>query len=265
MGRKTHCAFAAMLETVPCRVVLVMTMQTNTQDDETTRGPAPFREALAELVQIGMIVARMVGRVAAAETALAEAAASAGVEDGVLPLATSLAEAIAADQAASAAAEARRDAVGRAEVVAACFTQVSRAIRRTVMLAERLDRGWARPCGADNRHAMARRQIVRAVSDAIARDADGEAAEGLTEAFRERLDSLDRLDEIGDRPIEDIIREICRDLGVDPVRMRFAAAGQSPARHAAVDLPPGVRPPGGIELPGAGAGARASPARAKRR
>jgi hypothetical protein len=215
----------ALLETVGGRVVLVVTMQTNPSRSDDPRGPEPFRLALAELVQIGMSVARMIGRAAEAETALADAAASATAADGASPVATSLAEAIEADRAASAAAEARRDVAARTAMVAAAFTQVSRAIRRTVWLAERLDRGWARPGGADTRHAMARRQIVRAVGDAIAGEPDAEA---LYESLRERLDSLDTLDEIGDRPADDIIRDICRDLGVDPARLRFARTGEPP-------------------------------------
>ncbi|WP_158742902.1 hypothetical protein [Acidisphaera sp. L21] len=190
-----------------------------------------------------MSVARMIGRAAEAETALIEAL----VADGVAPVATSLAEAIEADRVAVAAGEARRDAVGRTEIVAAAFAQVSRAIRRTVLLAERLDRGWARPGGADDRHAMARRQIARAVSDAIARDADAERAERLTGALRERLDSLDTLDDIGNRPAEEIIREICRDLGVDPGQL-----------DATVASPPGDA---NVRAPGAERRARGSPPR----
>jgi hypothetical protein len=187
-------------------------MQTHAIDQtEITAAPAPFREALAELVQIGMVIARMIGRVAEAEMAVA-AAASVIVAEDALPVATSLAEAIEADRAASAAAEARRDAVGRTEAVAAAFTQVSRAIRRTVLLAERLDRGWARPVRADNQQSMVRRSI--------ARKADGNRAEGLVDALRERLDSLDTPDDISGWSTEDLIRAICRDLGVDPVRMQ---------------------------------------------
>jgi hypothetical protein len=85
--------------------------------DETARAPEGFRDALAELVQIGLSVARLVGRVAEAETALAEAASQISVADGVSPLAESLAQAIEADRAAAAAAEARQTVVARAEIV----------------------------------------------------------------------------------------------------------------------------------------------------
>ena len=190
--------------------------------------PAPdgFRAALAELVAIGMSVARMVGRSAETEIALADAAAY-GAAEGVPALATSLAEAIEADRAIAAAAEARGTVVPRVEAVTRAFAQVSRAIRRTVLLAERMDQGWARPGRADNRHAMARRQIARGVADAIASEADGTRKERLTEALAERLDALDEVEEIGNRPAEEIIREICRDLGVDPVRMRLGPGGRA--------------------------------------
>ncbi len=46
---------------------------------------------MAELVQIGLSVARLVGRVAEAETALAEAASQINAAEGVSPLAESLA------------------------------------------------------------------------------------------------------------------------------------------------------------------------------
>ena len=199
---------------------------TLSRPDDTTSAPEPFRAALAELVQVGMSVARMVGRAAEAETALAEAAATATVAEGVSPLATSLAEAMAADQAAAAAGEARRAVITRTEIVAAAFAKTARAIRRTIFMAERLDRVWARPVAADDHLAMARRQIARAVSDAIARDAEGDRAERLTETLAERLDALDTLDDVTSRPAEDIIRDICRDLGLDPARMTPRPAAQ---------------------------------------
>ncbi len=118
--------------------------------------------------------------------------------------------------------------MGRTAIVAAAFGQVSRAIRRTVLLAERLETGWARPIRVDDRQAMARRQIGRAVQDAIARNADAGEAERLTEALRERLDSLDALEDIGDRPAEQLIREICRDLGLDPVGKWNLPASEHP-------------------------------------
>ena len=193
--------------------------------------PAPdaFRDALAELVQVGLCVARMVARVAEAETALAAAAVRAAEAEGDLALPTSLAEAIEADRATAAAATAQETMVPRTEAVARAFRVVSRAIRMTVLLAERLDRGWARHGARDDRHAMARRQIVRAVADAIAQDSDGPRAERLTEMASERIEALDVEAAIGDRPAEDIIAEICRDLGLDTVRVALRSPAQDTA------------------------------------
>ncbi len=51
------------------------------------------------------------------------------------------------------------------------------------------------------------------------RSNDGFRAERLTEALADRLESLDVETELADRPAEEIIREICRDRGLDPKRM----------------------------------------------
>jgi hypothetical protein len=206
--------------------------------DAPTPAPQAFRDALAEFVQIGLSVARLVGRVAEAETALAEAASQINVAEGVSAMAESLAQAIEADRATAAAAEARPTVVARADSITEAFARVSRAVRLTVMLAERLDRGWARRGMSDNRRAMARRQIARGVADAIAREADGERAERLTEALADRLESLDVENELGDRTAEEIIREICRALGLDP-----APILESPSVRAA------ARPSEGAEAP----------------
>ena len=212
-----------------------------------------MRDALAELVQIGMSVARMVGRVAEAETALALAASQAVATGEETALAGSLAEAIEADRATAAAAEAQQTMVPRAEAVAKAFRLVSRSVRMTVLLAERVDRGWARQGASDDRVAMARRQIARAVTDAIGQDADLERAERLTEALAERMERLDVEAAIGNRPAEDIIAEICRDLGLDPARMTVrpplggvAGEGDRPAAgESGWKAGPKRRPPDG--------------------
>jgi hypothetical protein len=82
--------------------------QTTPRPAKTTPAPRAFRDALAELVQIGLRVARMVGQVADAEMAQADAVRQAGAAAGVSPLATSLAEAIEADRAAAAAVKCAR-------------------------------------------------------------------------------------------------------------------------------------------------------------
>jgi hypothetical protein len=64
-------------------------------------------------------------------------------------------EAIEAYRATAAAA--RHTVVARADSVTEAFARVSRAVRLTVLLAERLDHGWARRGVSDNRRVMARR------------------------------------------------------------------------------------------------------------
>ena len=211
--------FQSELDSVPRRVFSICSMNFAPPCPvQRPHAPEAYREALAELVQIGLRVARMVGQVADAESALAVAASQAGGAEEPA-LAGSLAEAIEADQATAAAAEAQETVAARTETVARAFRVVSRSVRMTVLLAERLDRGWARQGAADDQHAMAKRQIARAVADAIGQDADGERAERLTEAFAERMEQLDVEAAIGSRPVEDVISEICRDLGLDPARM----------------------------------------------
>ena len=188
------------------------------QSSPNEPSPQHYRDGLAELFQMGLTVARMVTRVAEAEIAVADAAAEVRAAEGASPMPTSLAEAIEADRAFAAAAEARHTVVARADVVTRAFARIARCIRLTVAQAERLDRGWARPTRSDDRRAMARRQVARAVADVIAREAEGERAERLTESLTERLESPDWEDEFEDLPVEEVITRICRDLGLDPVR-----------------------------------------------
>lgn len=208
------------------------------QPTAPSSAPDMFRTALAELVDIGMSVARMVGRTAEAETALADSASGARAAEGVSPVATSLAEAIEADRAAAAAGEARQAVVARTQAVAASFTTVARAIRRTVLLAERIDQGWARRGIADDRQAMARRQIERGVMDAIGREANGSRAEHLADALAERLDRPEMLDEIALRPAAEIIEAVCRELRVGLARM-----APGPREHEAPVASPDGHPP----------------------
>jgi hypothetical protein len=205
--------------------------QTTPRPEPTATAPQELRDALAELTQIGLRVARMIGQVADAETALAESASQAGAAEGASALANSLAEAIEADRAAAAAAEMRHTVVARAQTVAAAFARVSRAIRLTVMLAERLDRGWARGGVPDDRHAMTRRQIARGIADATRRETEDERPEALdTEAG------------IGDRPTPEIIAEICRSLGLDPARMTLRSPLPNAISQAEANWATGAKP-----------------------
>ena len=219
------------------RVVLLWSMSSPLpRADDILRAPDAFRDALTELVGIGMSVARMIGLAAETETALAQSAAQATAEDGVSPMPNSLAEAIEADRAAAAAGEARETVVARTHAVAGAYTEVSRAVRRTVLLAERLDRGWAGRPLADDQHAMAKRQIERGVRDAIEREADGSRADTLNDALMERMDSPDTMDEISLRSADDIIRTICGELKLGLTKLDRGSApnpvrGQSSSAH----------------------------------
>ena len=208
--------------------------RTALRTEQAAPAPQGFRDALAELVQIGLKVARMVGHSADAETDLAEAAAQASATEDASALATSLAEAIEADRAAAAAAEMRQTVTARTTAVAIAYARTSRAIRLTILLAERLDRGWARRSAADDRQTMAKRQIARGIQDAIARETEGERADDLISALAERLETLDTEHEFPNRTAEEIIALICRDLGLDPARMTLRSPLPRPinATHA---------------------------------
>jgi hypothetical protein len=120
------------------------------------------------------------------------------------------------------------------------FDNVTRSIRRCLWLAHEL----AKPAKTTNRIA-ARKRILRQVEDAIQRNTEDDAAEVLHEELRDRLDSPDLDDEIGARPIDDIIADIVRDLGlastmgITPWKRRTPAdleilsahAAQHPRRH----------------------------------
>ena len=93
------------------------------------------------------------------------------------------------------------------------FNGVTLSIRRCAWLAHKL----AQPVKTVDRVA-ARKRIIRKVEDAIQRhDEDGEDAETLNEELMDRLDTLDLEDEIDLRPVEDIITDILRDLGLASV------------------------------------------------
>ena len=87
-----------------------------------------------------------------------------------------------------------------------------RAIRRSILLAHRLDHVPA----LQHRRAVAKRQVIRGVEDAIGKQAaTAEDAEHFTAELNERLELEDIDDEIDDdRPIAEIIADICHDLGL---------------------------------------------------
>ncbi len=128
---------------------------------------------------------------------------------------------------------------GQAAEAAVAFDRVARAVRRTVRLKQWLDQPVpGRDAGA---RVAARVQIIRAVEDTIDRRVGEAEAEPLHAELLERLDGLDVEDDIGRRPVGEIVAEICRDLGVGNlpgvrpwVRRRPADVAVLQARAAAV-------------------------------
>ncbi|GAC1339507.1 MAG: hypothetical protein NVSMB18_07850 [Acetobacteraceae bacterium] len=103
-----------------------------------------------------------------------------------------------------------------APALAAAFDRIARCIRRTIILARHLNDPPRAP--AQNPRA-ARRRILRNVEDAILRrDPSPAEHDRLRAELHERLESpelaADLAEDIDLRPIDDIIAEICRDLGL---------------------------------------------------
>jgi hypothetical protein len=98
---------------------------------------------------------------------------------------------------------------------AIAYDRIARSMRRTILLARKV----AEPVKAPDARAApdrvaARKQIIRKIEDAIYRDGPEDAAESLKAEFLERLDAPEFEDDLGQRPIGEIIDEICRDLGI---------------------------------------------------
>ena len=214
-----------MLETTRCRVVISVVM-----DAAPPLNP-DFNATLAELVALGMRGARVVTRMMEIEQAVADVMAAGLPEASAIP--ASLGEALAGGQGVDAVVAAMAEAVPRVEALARALDRLSRAVRRSVALIQRMEAGWPR-ASADDRQAMVRRQVARGVAEVIRQTADGEAAERLFDDLAERLDDPAIEAEIGVLPVEEIVRRICRDLGlaVQPGAQRtsvlWRGAGQSP-------------------------------------
>ena len=101
------------------------------------------------------------------------------------------------------------------EDVSVAFDRVCRGVRRSILLARTLD---AAPAGLPAlARAQARKAILRRVEDAIHREARGDEAERLHGDLLDRLDAPELDDDIASRPVDEIIDEICTDLGLGEV------------------------------------------------
>ena len=150
-----------------------------------------YRQVLHELIEIGTDLARSVHPQAAAEKA----------EPNNQP------------NAAPAAAPAPDPTIA--------FDRIARTLRRTIALARKLSdpaplsTAERAAAGAQQRRLSARKQIIRAVEDTIQRRTKGAEAEDLHAELRERLDAPDLDDDLDQRPVADIIKDICRDFGIE--------------------------------------------------
>ena len=130
------------------------------------------------------------------------------------------------------------------------YERAARTVRRCILLSERLDRPV-------RNNAIARRQVIRTVEDHIHRRADDD--EDLHAELLDRLDRPEFAEELDDdRPVEAIINDIVRDLGLaaipgvnDPWKRRtpedieilHARAVHSNAWPGAVPTAPHPEPP----------------------
>jgi hypothetical protein len=98
--------------------------------------------------------------------------------------------------------------------LAEAFERIARAVRRTVALARTLDEPVKaralRAAGAG--HAAARARIRREVEEVIELGTEASEAEELREQLRDRMERPEFEDELGDRPIEEIIAGLFKDL-----------------------------------------------------
>ncbi len=182
---------------------------------------------LSELAALGMRAARVVTRMMEIEQLAAEAAAQWLPVPGSVPAASL--EAVEAGRDADALAAVMEPAVKRIEMLARALDRVSRSVRRTVALRRRVAAGWPRAGLSDSRAAMVRRQVVRGVSEAIRHGTEGEAAERLFDELAVRLEEPAFEEHMLGLPVDEVVRLICRDLGV----AFAAAAGGEPGAVAA--------------------------------
>ena len=193
---------------------------------DTKAPPNPDSDAtLAELASLGMRAARAVAQMMEIEQEAADVVASWLPEKGREP--ASLTEAHTAGHGVDMVTEAMQHAVPRIEALTRAFERVSRSVRYTVALTRRIEAGWPR-AASDNRQAMVRRQIARGVTEAIRREAVGEAAERLFDSLAERMEDPGLEHDIAVLPVDQIIRRICRDLGLAAATLRSLGDGQPP-------------------------------------
>ncbi len=185
-------------------------------------------DVLSELADLGMRMARVVVRLGEAEQAAVDIVTwdmpKAGVQPG------SAAEAHAAGASLDGLAAWMAGAVPRVDLLARALERISRSVRRSVALAKRIDAGWPRVRSADDRPAMIRRQVKQDVSEVIRRVTESDdTAERLFDELYERLEDPGFEQEMFGRPVTEIVRRFCRDLGLAAGDSRAVARDAAPA------------------------------------
>ena len=150
-------------------------------------------------------------------------------------------------------------------ITAAAFDRIARTVRRCIHLARILGQPMPAARTPAQARSAARRQVIRTVEDRIdtARhdgNPDLDAPEALRAELRDRLDAPDLQADLLHRPTADIIRDICRDLGLcnypgqRPWRRRTPADIHALHAQAEAPTPPGSprQPPGQAAPPHSG-------------
>ena len=112
-------------------------------------------------------------------------------------------------------------AVDAAELAAAQdfaldYDRITRSMRRSVALVRTLSEPVKdASTAAQRRQVVARQRVIRDVEDVIQRHAEPEDEAELTEELFERMDRPEFAEDIDDRPVAEIITEICRDMGLE--------------------------------------------------
>ena len=123
---------------------------------------------------------------------------------------------------------------GPATAVAIPLEHIVRTLRRTMALAQK----YAEPPKANAKTvARQRSRIFRDVTDVIQRSAETDReARSLRNEARERIDSPDMLDDIADLPVEKIVTDLLRDLGLAHLPGTHPWARRTPRDIAALKL-----------------------------
>jgi len=139
--------------------------------------------------------------------------------------------------------------------LATAYDRISRAVRRCIALARSLNDPAYPPKHPAPDRTAARKHILRAVEDTLQRQdyddsyRDCDPTEVLHAELLDRMDAPDLDSDIANRPIDDIIKDILRDLGLAALpgtrpwkRRTPADIEQLNARAAAPSCPAGTTP-----------------------